>query len=44
MYVGILVSEDGIAPDPVKSECVRDFPIPTDIGHVRSFLGLCSYF
>ena len=27
-YVGILVSEQGIAPDPVKVEAVRDFAIP----------------
>ncbi len=44
VYVGILVSEDGIAPDPAKVAAVRDFPIPTNIGHLRSFLGLASYF
>ena len=43
-YVGILVSEEGVAPDPIKTECVKDFPVPQNINHLRSFLGLCSYF
>lgn len=27
-YVGILVSCEGIAPDPVKVAAVRDFAVP----------------
>ena len=44
VYVGVLVSKDGIAPDPVKVAAVRDFAVPTNLSHLRSFLGLCSYF
>ena len=44
VFVGILVSKEGIAPDPVKVAAVKDFAVPTNIGHLRSFLGLCSYF
>ena len=43
VYVGILVSKEGIAPDPAKAEAVRDFKIPKNLGHLRSFLGLCSF-
>lgn len=42
--LGHLVSSDGIRPDPNKIAAVTNFPKPTTIKTVRSFLGLCSYF
>ena len=43
-YLGHLISHEGIAPDPAKTEKVREFPIPTDVTKVRQFVGLASYY
>ena len=39
-----MISKDGIKPDPEKVAAVKDFPRPTDLQGVRSFLGLASYY
>ena len=43
-YLGHIVSEQGVAADPAKLEAVREFPRPTDVKSLRSFLGLRSYY
>ena len=43
-YLGHVVSERGISPDPRKVEAVRNFPMPTNLKSLRSFLGLASYY
>ena len=43
-YLGHVISKDGIKPDPEKVAAVKDFPRPTDLHGVRSFLGLASYY
>ncbi|XP_025763376.1 uncharacterized protein LOC112847002 [Oreochromis niloticus] len=43
-YVGHIVSKDGIATDPEKVEVVRNWPEPTDLKTLRSFLGFCGYY
>jgi len=43
-YLGHIISEQGVAADPLKIEAVRQFPIPTDLKSLRSFLGLASYY
>lgn len=42
--LGHVVSKHGILPDPEKLRAVAEFPKPTTINELRSFLGLCSYF
>lgn len=37
-YVGHIVSADGIATDPAKVEAVNQWPQPTDLKSLRSFL------
>ena len=44
VYLGFVVSREGIAPDPLKVEAVRAFPQPHDVKSLRSFLGLASYY
>ncbi|CAC5417859.1 unnamed protein product [Mytilus coruscus] len=39
-----VVSSEGISPDPSKVDAVKEWPTPTNIKEVRSFLGTCSYY
>jgi transposase InsO family protein len=43
-FLGHVVSEDGIATDPLKVQAVVEWPEPTNTREVRSFVGLCSYY
>ena len=41
-YLGHLVSEHGISPDPGKMDAVVNFPAPTNVTEVRRFLGMIN--
>ena len=43
-YLGYIVSDKGLAADPRKIEAVGTFPVPCDLKHLRSFVGLASYY
>ncbi|CAI7733474.1 unnamed protein product [Closterium sp. NIES-53] len=43
-YLGHLVGNDGLKVDPKKLAAVQQWPVPQDVGQVRSFLGLANYF
>ena len=43
-FLGHIVSKDGITTDQEKTEAVKNWPVPKTAKHVRSFLGLCSYY
>ena len=43
-YLGHIVSRDGVATDPVKIKAVKEWPTPTSVTQVRSFLGLAAYY
>ena len=30
-FAGYIVSSEGIFPDPKKTECLREFPVPEDL-------------
>ena len=43
-YLGHLIGKNGISVDPKKVAAVQDWPVPQDVGQLRSFLGLTNYF
>jgi hypothetical protein len=43
-YTGHFISKDGIAVDPRKIDTIKNWPAPTNVSEVRSFLGLASYY
>ena len=43
-YLGHIVSEEGIATDPDKVKIVKEYPPPTKVSEVRSFLGFVGYY
>lgn len=43
-YLGFVLSKSGIQPDPSKTDKVNNFPRPTNLTTLRSFLGLASYY
>ena len=44
LFLGHIVGQAGVSPDPGKVKAVVDFPAPTDLTKVREFLGLASYY
>ena len=44
LYLGHVVSEQGIEVDTEKVEKVRNYPIPTNVKTLQRFLGLASYY
>jgi hypothetical protein len=44
IFLGHLVSKEGITTDPSKIEAVKNWPQPKSVTDVRSFLGFCSYY
>ena len=43
-FLGHIVSDEGISCDPKKLEAVVNWPKPSCVKEVRSFLGFCSYY
>jgi RNase H-like domain found in reverse transcriptase/Reverse transcriptase (RNA-dependent DNA polymerase)/Integrase zinc binding domain/Retroviral aspartyl protease/Chromo (CHRromatin Organisation MOdifier) domain/DNA N-6-adenine-methyltransferase (Dam) len=42
-FLGFLVTKEGIRPDPAKVRAVQDWPVPTNVTEVRSFLGFTGF-
>lgn len=43
-YLGHIISEHGVAPDPAKVKALQDFTRPTCVRALQSFLGLANYY
>jgi transposase InsO family protein len=44
LFVGHIVSQGTIRPDPSKLAAVTDWPVPTNATGVKSFLGFTNYY
>lgn len=43
-FLGHIVSNEGVSPDPGKTEAVHKMPRPSNATEVRMFLGLTNYY
>ena len=43
-YLGHVVSDKGLSPDPAKVQAVSNWKVPTNVSEIRSFLGLAWYY
>ena len=44
LFLGHVLSANGISANPAKGEKVKTWPVPKNIKEVQSFLGLASYY
>ena len=42
-FMGHVISEKGLKPDPEKLKAVLEMPTPTDVASVRRFIGFTNY-
>ena len=43
-YLGMIIEEGKISMDPVKLASIQDWPTPTTVKQVRSFLGFGNFY
>ena len=44
VFLGHVISRDGVKPDPMKIRAVRDWESPRSVTEIQSFLGLAGYY
>lgn len=44
LFLGHVISANGVATDPEKVQAVRSWPTPRTLRELRAFVGLCSYY
>ena len=43
-YLGFVLTQDGISPNPDKIKAITDFPVPKKVKDIRSFLGVTGFY
>lgn len=44
LYLGHVVSANGVLPDPAKIEVLKNYPVPTNTDEVKRFVAFCNYY
>ena len=44
LYLGHVISADGVSPDPAKLRVLADWPLPTTVREMQSFLGFVNFY
>lgn len=44
LYLGHLVSADGVLPDPEKTIVLQNYPVPKNVDEVKRFVAFCNYY
>jgi hypothetical protein len=44
IYLGHIITENGVKPDPNKTSAVENFPIPKNKKNIKQLLGLTGYY
>jgi len=44
VYLGHVINETGVSPDPKKMQYIKDYPRPKNAKDIKSFLGLLNYY
>ena len=42
-FFGMVLTADGIKPDPKKVETIKNWPVPQNVTELQSFLGSINY-
>jgi hypothetical protein len=43
-YLGYIIDQHGAHVDPAKIQVIRDYPAPTTLTELQSFLGLATFY
>jgi hypothetical protein len=43
-YLGYIIDQHGVHVDPAKIQVIRDWPAPTTLTKLQSFLGLANFY
>ncbi len=43
-FLGHVITEDGVMPDPEKIRAVKEWGVPRNTSDIRSLIGLCAYY
>lgn len=44
VYLGFIISSEGLKTDPKKVEAIVKFPTPKTVKQIQRFLGICNYY
>ena len=42
-FIGHLLTAEGLKPDPSKVQAIVDYPVPTNLAELKTFLGMVQY-